>query len=208
MMRRALLLLAVAVPAIVQAHGLGAAGFLEGVSHPVGGADHLLAMVAVGIASTRGPRSFLWALPAVFLAGMAAGFVCGIANVGFDRAEGGVALSVLLLGLMVAQPWRGMAYATLVVVPVFGWCHGYAHGQEWPAHASPWAFALGFLGTTAGLHVIGVITGCLYLEQERPARSFVVTGLVIAATGVAMAAPLTMRTGVAERFTGAVQAAR
>ncbi|MFI4926138.1 MAG: HupE/UreJ family protein [Burkholderiales bacterium] len=169
------------------AHGLEAAGFLAGVAHPVGGADHLLAMVAVGIVSTRAGRSLVWGLPATFLAGMALGFFCGLGGVAFSGAEHGIVVSVIVLGLLVAAPGRWLPYAAIVVVQAFGWCHGYAHGHEWPAHTSPWAFAIGFLGTTAGLHAIGVITGLLYREQPQPQPYFAATGLALSAVGAVMA---------------------
>lgn len=168
-------------------HGLEAAGFLAGVAHPIGGADHLLAMIAVGIVSTRAGRAFAWGLPAVFLAGMVCGFLCGWRGVRFSGAEDGIVLSVLVLGLLVAVPGRCLAYAASTVVLAFGWCHGYAHWCEWPAHATPWGFAAGFLGTTAGLHAIGVITGLLYREQKQPQRFFTTTGVVLSAVGAAMA---------------------
>jgi urease accessory protein len=186
-MRRWLPAIPLLLPLAARAHGLEAAGFLAGVAHPVGGADHLLAMVAVGIVSTRAGRGLLWALPATFLAGMALGFACGLGGIQFAGAERGVVLSVIVLGLIVALPGRWLPYAAALVVLAFGWCHGYAHGQEWPSHTSPWSFALGFLGTTAGLHAIGAITGLLYLEQPRPAPFFAATGLLVCAVGAAMA---------------------
>ena len=181
------LLACLAAPAPAWSHGLEAAGFLAGLAHPVGGADHLLAMVAVGIVSTTAGRALVWGLPATFLAGMAIGFLCGFGGVAFTGAEHGVVLSVLVLGLLVAVPGRWLPLAAGAVVLAFGWCHGYAHGREWTAHASPWGFAIGFLGTTAGLHAIGVITGLLYREQPRPQRFFTATGLAVAALGAIMA---------------------
>lgn len=186
-MRAVLLWAALLLPLAARAHGLEAAGFLAGVAHPMGGADHLLAMVAVGIVSTRGGRGLLWGLPAAFLAGMTLGFLCGLRGWHFGHAEQGVALSVCVLGAMVALPARWLPWAATLVVFAFGWCHGYAHGQAWPIQASPWGFALGFLGTTAGLHAIGAITGLLYLEQPRPARFFATTGVLVCTAGAAMA---------------------
>ena len=181
------LLALVAAAPCARAHGLEAAGFLAGLAHPVGGADHLLAMVAVGIVSTRAGRGLAWALPITFLVGMVIGFLCGFGGLPFAGAEHGIVLSVMVLGLLVALPGRWLPYAASVVVLAFGWCHGFAHGREWPAHASPWGFALGFLGTTAGLHAIGVITGLLYREQPQPQRCYTATGLAVSAVGALMA---------------------
>lgn len=185
--RTALLLVLAASGPHAWSHGLQAAGFLAGLAHPMGGADHLLAMVAVGIVSTRAGRGLVWGLPATFLAGMVVGFLCGLGGIACSAAEQGIVLSVIVLGLLVAAPGRWQPYAASLVVLAFGWCHGYAHGQEWPAQTSPWRFAAGFLGTTAGLHAIGVITGLLYREQPQPQRFFTATGLAVSALGALMA---------------------
>ena len=62
-----------ATPALAHAQDTGAMGFWAGLGHPFAGLDHLLAMVAVGLwASQLGGRA-LWAIPASFVAAMAAG---------------------------------------------------------------------------------------------------------------------------------------
>jgi len=50
-------------------------------------------------------------------------------------------------------------------VGLFGMCHGYAHGYEIPSIESTWVYALGFLITTACLHLIGAVGGILILER-------------------------------------------
>ena len=50
----------------------GGHGFVHGFLHPLGGADHVLAMVAVGLLAWQlGGRA--WLLPATFMAVMALG---------------------------------------------------------------------------------------------------------------------------------------
>ena len=61
-------------------HHHEAAPFMAGLSHPMGGADHLLAMVAVGLwAASIGGRA-VWALPLTFIAAMIAGGALGAAG--------------------------------------------------------------------------------------------------------------------------------
>lgn len=58
----------------------GGAPLVAGLSHPLGGADHLLAMVAVGLwAAGIGGRA-VWALPLAFVAAMVAGGGLGAAG--------------------------------------------------------------------------------------------------------------------------------
>ena len=55
-------------------------GFAHGFMHPIGGLDHVLAMVAVGLyAALLGGRA-LWLVPATFIGVMAIGGALGIAG--------------------------------------------------------------------------------------------------------------------------------
>ena len=85
-----------------QAHtGVGTVhGWVDGLSHPLLGIDHLLVMLAIGLwAAMRGGRS-LWLLPMSFLLMMAAGAGLHFAGLTFDAAEAWVAFSVLASGLL------------------------------------------------------------------------------------------------------------
>ena len=50
-----------------------AGGFLSGLSHPVSGLDHVVAMIAVGLWGAQLGRPALWLLPVMFPTVMAAG---------------------------------------------------------------------------------------------------------------------------------------
>src|SRR3954471_11624499 len=79
-------------------HGV-ATGAEAGFLHPLMGADHILAMVAVGLlAALRGGRA-LWALPLAFLVLMSAGAGLGMAGIALPYAETGIALSIVVFGL-------------------------------------------------------------------------------------------------------------
>lgn len=136
------------------APGAGGFGFAAGVSHPFLGADHLMAMVAVGLLAAQQPGK-VWLLPGAFVAAMAAGLGLGALGVGGVPLEGAIIGSVVLLGALVA--WgRSLAPAALVaVVAVSAALHGHAHGVELPAASS----AMGALAGTAVLHAVGVALG-------------------------------------------------
>ena len=73
----------VALPTAAFAHtGVGDAhGFLHGFEHPIGGIDHILAMVAVGVfAFVLGGRA-LWLVPLSFVGMMAVGFLLGVGQI-------------------------------------------------------------------------------------------------------------------------------
>ena len=59
------------VPAIAFAHpGHDESGLVAGISHPLGGIDHLLAMIAVGLWAAQQKGAARWALPPWWLRGL------------------------------------------------------------------------------------------------------------------------------------------
>ena len=160
-----LALLAGAFPA--QAHsGTGlAGGFLAGFAHPLSGADHLLAMVSVGLWGAFLGRPLVHLLPVVFPAMMVGGAMLGMYGAILPSVEGGIALSVLALGLCIAFAWKAPAWMAIAVVAFFALFHGYAHGRELPAAADPVGYSTGFVLATGLLHVAGIALGLL---QARP----------------------------------------
>jgi urease accessory protein len=131
---------------------------MAGVSHPLFGADHILAMVAVGIwASQIGGRA-LWAVPAAFVSMMAVGFGLAVAGVALPFVEPAILASVIGLGLLVAAAVRLPVATSAAVVGLFALFHGHAHGGELGS-AGALSFGLGFLVATAALHGAGVALG-------------------------------------------------
>ncbi|MEQ8485538.1 MAG: HupE/UreJ family protein [Pseudomonadales bacterium] len=159
-------------------------GFLSGLAHPVLGADHLVAMVAVGLwgAILRAPA--LWLLPVVFPMVMAIGGALGVLGVPLGFVEPVIALSAVALGLLVAFAVGMPLTVAMILVGVFALFHGHAHGTELPEAANPFAYALGFVIATGLLHLCGVALGMLL---RWPAGSWVVrgSGAAIAVVGLA-----------------------
>lgn len=153
-----LVALAALLPGAAQAHvGAGDAhGFIRGFMHPVGGADHVLAMVAVGLfAAGLGGRA-LWLVPAAFLSMMIAGGMAGAAGLSLPFVEIGIAASVAVLGLAVACRWNVPVAAAMALAGFFAVFHGHAHGAEMPSDASGLAYGAGFVLATAALHLAGL----------------------------------------------------
>jgi len=136
------------------AHGSLGAGF----SHPLTGADHLLAMVAVGLwASLLGGRA-LWAVPAAFVTAMSVGFLAALGGLGLPFVEPVIAASVVVIGLLAMVALQVPAAVGMAVVGFFALFHGYAHGLELGG-ASGLSFMAGFAAATALLHGAGVALG-------------------------------------------------
>lgn len=172
-------------PAEAHVFGAGGAGFLEGLGHPLAGWDHLLAMLAVGIWASQIGRPAWWMLPMVFPAAMAGGGVLGWLGVPVPAVEAGIALSVLVLGVLIGFAVRPALSASIPLVALFAVFHGHAHGVELPETASPTLYGLGFILATLTLHLMGLALGSLVrLREGGPALrwgggAMAVAGLVL-----------------------------
>jgi urease accessory protein len=156
-----LALIAAAIPAAAYAHpAIGeAAGFSHGFAHPMTGLDHVLAMVMVGVLAFQLGGRATWLLPATFVLVMAFGGALGMAGVNVPFVEIGIALSVVVLGAVVALNIKAPVAAAMAVVGLFAVFHGHAHGAEMPENAAGLTYAAGFMMATAILHMAGLALG-------------------------------------------------
>jgi urease accessory protein len=149
------------LPVAASAHvGVGDThGFVHGFSHPLGGIDHMLTMVAVGVFAAHLGGRALWLVPLSFVAVMALAGWAGMAGIGVPFVELGIGLSIVVLGLVVALQLNPPTVVAMALVGFFAIFHGHAHGAEMPGTASGLAYAAGFVGATALLHAIGIGLG-------------------------------------------------
>ncbi len=149
----------------VAGHGHG--GLAAGMMHPLGGIDHLLAMLAVGIWSAiaaRGQVSRLWIAPLAFVVAMLAGALSGYAGLALPLVETGIALSVVVLGIMILGRIELSSLAAAGLMALFAIYHGYAHGAE--AVGSISGYMAGFALTTTILHIGGIALGVSLLATR------------------------------------------
>src|SRR5262245_41105334 len=134
---------ALVLPTVAFAHtGVGeASGFVHGFGHPVSGLDHILAMVMVGLFAYQLGSRALWLVPATFVLAMAAGGVLGVTGLNVPFIEMGIALSVIVLGAIVAVGVKAPVAVAMGIVGLFATFHGYAHGAEMPENAGGLAYA-------------------------------------------------------------------
>jgi len=181
----------VLLPGAALAHpGHDAGGFAHGVMHPLGGLDHVLAMVAVGLyAALLGGRA-LWLVPATFVGVMAIGGALGAAGYPLPYTEIGIALSVIVLGLAVALRASLPTLAAMALVGLFAIFHGHAHGAEMPADAAAVSYATGFMLATALLHGAGIAIGLVAgrLAEHGGWRVAQAAGGAMALAGIALLA--------------------
>jgi urease accessory protein len=147
------------IPTAALAHPGDAHGLVHGFAHPLGGIDHILAMVAVGIFAWQLGGRALWLVPASFVLAMAAGGALAMAGVTVPFVEVGIIASVIVLGAVVALGVKTPVAVAVGMVAAFAVFHGHAHGTEMPLDASGALYAAGFMLATALLHMAGITAG-------------------------------------------------
>jgi urease accessory protein len=162
------------------------AGAIEGFAHPLGGLDHVVAMVAIGLwAAQLGGRA-RWLVPVTFVAAMsAAALTSGLIPVWVD-VDQGIAASVVAVGILLARAERLPLSAGVVLTALFAVSHGVAHGREMPANASGLLFGLGFVAATLALTSAGLGLGLVASQTSR--RTVQLAGWGVAAAGAMLLA--------------------
>jgi urease accessory protein len=174
------------LPRLAMAHVQGgeAAGFLSGLSHPVSGLDHVLAMISVGLWGAQLGAPAVWVLPVTFPMVMAFGGMLGLIGVSLPGVEIGIALSAIVLGFMVFREARPPLWVAAVIVGLFAIFHGHAHGTELPAGQSGLLYSIGFVIATGLLHATGIAIGLLH-RWSAGKLALRATGVLVAVAGLA-----------------------
>jgi urease accessory protein len=184
----AAVLAAIATPAFAHTGtGPHMHGFVDGLTHPLGGLDHLLAMIAVGIWSSLAAGAAagrrVWIIPAIFVGAMLAGAGLAQSGIALPAVETAIAMSVVALGALIAAGARLPVGAGAALVALFAVFHGYAHGIE--ATGPMVGYMAGFAITTAVLHATGILLGRAIAVAPLASR---VLGAGIAASGAYLVA--------------------
>lgn len=175
------------LPVVAFAHpGHDESGLISGLTHPLTGIDHLLAMFTAGLWAAQQKRQARWLLPVTFIGAMLLGGLLGFDGVAMPYLESAISASVLALGLLVAAAACPPVAVSLVMTGLFGLVHGMAHGLELPAMNSPAGYAAGFVAATSALHAAGyALTRWTRLAGAAITRTL---GMISAGAGVLMLA--------------------
>lgn len=139
-----------------------AGGFVSGLSHPVSGLDHVLAMIAVGLWGAQLGSPAMWLLPVAFPMMMAFGGMLGLIGIPVPGIEVGIAVSGIVLGALILGETKMPIIGALLVVGFFAIFHGHAHGTELEAGQNAMLYSLGFVICTGTLHAIGIAMGLVH----------------------------------------------
>jgi urease accessory protein len=182
--------LLIPVPALAHLGGDSVSDFATGFSHPFGGFDHVLAIVAVGLFAAALDGRALWAVPTVFVSMMLLGGALGFSAPDLPGVEFGISLSVIVLGVIVMRGKTLVGRRAWSVGPAmsfvgaFALLHGYAHGTEIPITSGAASYMAGFTCATILLHGAGVLVGLSAGNRRHINR---LAGVAIATAGVAIA---------------------
>ena len=180
-------LVALALPFTALAHAGGDAGghhgFASGLLHPFTGLDHLAAMLAVGLWSGLSAQR-VWVAPLAFAALLLAGALGAAAGLGLPAVEPMIAVSLLVLGLLLATRRVLPAPVAALLVGGFALFHGAAHGSE----LSGGAALAGMVLATVLLHAAGLALGIVLRRHgNAPSRWLPrLAGAAVAGLGTAL----------------------
>ena len=162
--------------------------FVAGLAHPISGADHILAMVAIGMWGVIAGGRALWVWPAAFVTMVLAGFLAATWGLQVPFVQPAIGASIVVLGLLIALAVRAPVWLGAVVAGLFAFFHGHAHGTEAAtAGAGLIAFAGGFSLATTFLHAVGLGAGIL-IARSSGEPLLRVSGGLVAVSGLALIA--------------------
>ena len=157
----ATLSLFIAFPAIAHTDVVNSIGFIEGLTHPFTGLDHILAMISVGvIAHQFGSRNALYFLISFLLFMLIGGFI-GASSIRLPLVELGIIISVIALGMSIALGLKLSLSTSLSIISLFAIFHGHAHGTEMPIQVNGFAYVAGFIVATTFLLLTGTFSSII-----------------------------------------------
>jgi urease accessory protein len=149
--------------------GAHTGGFMSGLLHPIGGLDHILAMVGVGmVAYFAGQKGFM--AIGSFMMAMIVAAVIGFSGLTLVGIEQGILLSIAAVFLLVGFASKMPTYFIASIIGFFGFFHGFAHGAEF-ASGSFVSYIAGFSVATFTLHMIGLSLAYLYSSKVAKAKA-------------------------------------
>ena len=117
----------VSLPSLAQAHHvefMTDKPFLQGISMPIHGLDHMLVTIAVGLIAAQLGGKALWAIPGIFSVSVLLGGILNIMGVPVPLAEYGILASIAVCGVLLAWGSRLSILLTLGVIALFASFHG------------------------------------------------------------------------------------
>jgi urease accessory protein len=161
--------------------------FIQGLSMPVHGLDHMLVTFAVGLIAVQIGRSALWAVPTAFSLLLLLGGVVNVSGIGVPFVEHAIFASLIVLGGLLAGCKQLPLLLGLAVVAFFAMFHGVALAADGPPKAWFFVFATGCLIAAWVLVGSGMLVG-FFLKKlnQTQALRYAGWGMIVAAALIAI----------------------
>jgi urease accessory protein len=161
-------------------------GILSGLGHPVIGLDHLAAVIAVGCLAAAHRSAALLAV--AFVVAMMGGVALHLQGAAVPGAEILVALTVLLLGVLLALRRDMSAGMAVVLFAIVGVVHGYALGESiYGAERTPvYAYLIGLAVIQGAIALTAAHLTRVVSRGSRDLSTVRLVGAGIAGIGIAV----------------------
>jgi urease accessory protein len=160
--------------------------FVQGLSMPIHGLDHLLVTFAVGLIAVQIGGYALWAVPAAFSLLLLLGGVMNVSGIAIPFAEHAIFASIIVLGGLLVCRRRLPLLLGLAVVAFFAMFHGVALVGEGPHNGWFFVFAAGCLIAAWAVLASGMALGFL-LKRWNQVRAIRYAGWAMIATAALIA---------------------
>jgi urease accessory protein len=160
-------------------------GFAAGFYHPLGGIDHMLSMLAIGLlAGYKGGRS-LFLVPLLCIAALTAGTMLAGAGSVLPYTEIGILFTLVVSGSLLAFRVKLALPFLFPLIALFSLCHGYVHGIEMPLNAQGLEYGIGLVSGSSLLLLVGMLLSSIKGREQivaylGAAIAFVGVGLLVA----------------------------
>ena len=141
--------------------------FIQGLSMPIHGVDHVLVTFAVGLIAVQIGGYALWAIPAAFSILLLLGGLMNVSGISIPFAEHAIFASIIVLGGLLTYRKQLPRLIGLAVVAFFAIFHGVAIVGEGPHNAWFFVFAAGCLIAAWAVLSSGMAVGLLLRKLNR-----------------------------------------
>src|SRR5258708_7885184 len=155
--------------------------FVQGLSMPVHGLDHMMVTLAVGLIATQIGGYALWAVPAAFSLLLLLGGVMNVSGLAVPFADHAIFASIIVLGGLLAYRKRLPLFVGLASVAFFALFHGVALVGEGPRNGWFFVFAIGCLIAAWAVLGCGMAVGLL-LKRLNQTQAIRFAGLALVVT--------------------------
>ena len=173
-------------PIFLLAHGSHGNGIMAGFTHPIFGIDHLVAIFGTGLLGYLINPSKWYLQLMTFVLLMILGGVLGINKEATFIIEKIIAFSVFFIGILIAFGIELNLVVSLIILGVFGFVHGYAHGAEMEPTNTALKYISGYSLGTILVGVVGMYVGKMLGSKNQEEKYISILGGVICGCGIMM----------------------